>query len=110
MYAVGIETLCEADAVIDDEGNVRVRTNALQRLGQPCKLVLVDGLHTQLESRDWSSGKRGLQLVREISAYILRADEVQLALLAALGRGKGGQVGFILNHAPLISVGRGFVQ
>ena len=52
MDAVGAEPLRQRDAVVDDERDVGVGADALQRLGEPRQLVLVDVLDPQLERRD----------------------------------------------------------
>ena len=40
MDPVGVEPLGQADAVVDDEGDVGVGADPLQRLGQPRQLML----------------------------------------------------------------------
>ena len=65
MDAVGAEPLGQADAVVDDEGDVGVGADPLQRLGQPRQLMLVDVLDPQLERRDRPARQRRLQPVGE---------------------------------------------
>ena len=67
MNAVGVDPLGQADAVVDDEGDVGVGADALQRLGEPRQLMLVDIFHPQLERRDRPAGQRCLQPVGEIA-------------------------------------------
>ena len=81
MHAVGAEPLGQADAVVDDERDVGVGADALQRLGQPRQLVLVDVLDAQLERRDRPARERGPQPVGKGAADVLRADQVELARL-----------------------------
>ena len=65
VNAVGAEPLGQRHAVVDDEGDVRVGADALQRLGEPRELMLGDVLHPQLERRGDARLERGLQPVRE---------------------------------------------
>ena len=63
MDAVGAEPLGQRHAVVDDERDVRVGADALQRLGEPRQLVLVDVLHAQLERGGDARLKRRLQAI-----------------------------------------------
>src|SRR6187455_1525649 len=79
MDSVRAQPLGERDAVVDDEGNVRIGTDALQRLCKPSQLMLLDVLGAKLESRGKAGFKRCFQPVSEASADILRADQIELA-------------------------------
>ena len=46
---VGAEPLGQRDAVVDDEGDVRVGADALQRLGEARQLMVFDVLDAKLE-------------------------------------------------------------
>ena len=52
MHAVGAQPLGQRDAVVDDERDVGVGADPLQRLGQPRELMLVDVFYPELERRD----------------------------------------------------------
>ena len=86
MDAVGAEPLGERHAVVDDERDVGVGADALQRLGEARQLMLVDILDPQLEGGRDARLERGLQPVGEGPADVLRADQVELARLRPLGR------------------------
>ena len=86
MHAVGIKPLGQADAVVDDECDVMVGADPLQRIGQPGQLMAVDVLHPELECRDRPARQRRLQPVGEIAADILRADQVKLARVGSRRR------------------------
>ena len=51
VHPVGTDALGEAHAVVDDEGDTRVGADALQRIGETRKLMLVHVLHPKLEGR-----------------------------------------------------------
>ena len=63
VHAVGAEPLGQRHAVVDDEGDVRVGADALQRLGEPRQLMLVHVLDPKLECRGEARLERGLQAV-----------------------------------------------
>ena len=63
--AVGAEPLGQLHAVIDDERDIGIGADALQRLGEPRQLMLVDVLHAQLERRRDAGLERGLEPVRK---------------------------------------------
>ena len=63
--------------VVDDERNIRIGTDALQRLGEPCQLVVVHVLHPKLECHGEARLKRRLQAVRKRYANVLRANQVK---------------------------------
>ena len=79
MHAIRAEPLGEAHAVVDDEGDARVRADALQRLRQPRELMLRNVLHAELERRDDVILRDGSQPIREGAAHVLGRDEVQPA-------------------------------
>ena len=76
VNAVRVEPLCEADAVIDDKGDIVVGADALQRLGKPREFVTVDVLHPQLECGNRAARQRSLQAIGEVAPDVLRADQV----------------------------------
>ena len=86
MHAVRAEPLGQRHAVVDDEGDVGVGADALQRLGEPRQLMLVDVLHAQLEGRGDARLQRRLQAIGKAAADVLRADQVELRRLRPLGR------------------------
>ncbi len=99
MHSVSVEPLGERHAVVDDEGNIGVGADALQRLGQAGKLVLGDILHAELESRRDARLKRGLEAIGKGPANILRADQIQLRWLRPVRRRKGQRIEFkIVRH------------
>ena len=59
MDAVGAEPLRQRHVVVDDEGDVALGADPLQRLGEPGRLVLVDALHPELEGGDRPGVERG---------------------------------------------------
>jgi hypothetical protein len=88
MDSVGAKPLCKRDAVVDDEGDVCVGANALQRFGETGELVLLDILDAKLERCGESGLERRLQPVGKAVADLLRADQIELAR-AALARSEG---------------------
>ena len=52
MDAIGADPLGQADRIVDDEGDLALRADRLERSGEACGLVLVDALHAELERRD----------------------------------------------------------
>ena len=84
VHAVGAEPLGQAHAVVDDERDIRIGANALQRLSEPRQLMLVHVLHPQLECRGEARLKRRLQPVGKAAANILRADQVKPRRLGPL--------------------------
>lgn len=89
MDSVGSEPPRKGDAVVDDEGGLRIGADALKRLGEERKLMLVFVLDAELERRRQPRLERRLQPVREAPADLLRADQVQPARPALAG-GEGG--------------------
>ena len=65
MDAVGAEPFGQRHAVVDDEGDVGIGADALQRLGKPGERVLVDVLDPELEGAATARLQRSLQAVRE---------------------------------------------
>jgi hypothetical protein len=78
VHAVGAKPLGQSHAIVDYEGNIRVRANALQRLGETRQLMLVDVLDAKLKGRRNAGLESGAQPVRESIANVLRADQVKL--------------------------------
>ena len=102
--AVRAEAPCKRDAVVDDERNVRVSADRLKRLCQACELMLVDVFDAKLEcGRD--AGLQGLfQPVREATADLLRADQVELGRLRPLARREVDRVEFGVGQASTFVV------
>src|SRR5687767_3185312 len=71
VHPVRAKALGQTDAVVDDEGGLVVRADALQRLGQTGEFMCVDIFHTQLERRDRSCGQCRLQAVGEFPSNLL---------------------------------------
>ncbi len=88
VNAVGAKALGQLHAVVDDEGNARIGADALQRLGQPRKLMFGHVFHAQLEGSDDFVPDSRLQPVRKAPANLLRGNEVEPAGLRPLGRWK----------------------
>ena len=104
--AVGTEPLGKRHAVVDDERHVRIGADALQRLGEPRELMLVDVLDAQLEGRRDAGLDRGLEPVRKRAADVLRTDQVELRRLRPLGGGKsiGIELGLVHGQAGTFAV------
>ncbi len=101
MHSVRAEPLGQRHAVVDDEGDVGVGAQALQRLGQPRQLMLGDVLDPQLEGARDPRLERGLEPVREPAADLLRADQVQLRRRRPRRRREvdGVELGFVQGQA-----------
>src|SRR5215213_4967560 len=79
MHSIGTQPLGEGHAVIDDEGDPRVRADALQGLCKTRELMLRNIFHSELEGGDYLILRSGLQPIREGAAHVLGRDEVQPA-------------------------------
>ena len=102
--AVGAEPLGQRHAVVDDERDVGVGADPLQRLGEPRQLMLVDILDPQLERRDRAAAERRLQPVGKRAADVLRADQVELGTArSAAAAGRSRRSTSSLVHGALIS-------
>lgn len=77
--AVGAETPGERHTVIDDECDLGVGADTLERLGKPGERMLIHVLDPQLERRGDPRLERRLQPVRKSAANLGWTDEVQLA-------------------------------
>src|SRR3546814_10738078 len=66
-------------SIVDDEGDFMIGAGALQRLGEPRRLVLIDTLYPELEGGDGAAVKCGGEPVRKVVAYLSRRDQVELA-------------------------------
>jgi hypothetical protein len=51
MNAIRAQSPRKSHAVVDDEGDIRVGADALERLGEPSERVLLHLLHPKLECR-----------------------------------------------------------
>jgi len=98
VNAVGAEALRKADAVVDDEGDIRVRTNALKRLGEPRQIMLADILHAELESRCDPGLERWPQPIREAATDLLRRNQVKLSRHRPRGRWEIDRIEIVLVH------------
>ena len=78
VYAVGAEPLGEARAVVDDEGDVVLGADRLERFGELRGGVLVDALYAELERRNRPGAERAAQTIGKAAADLERRDEVQL--------------------------------
>ena len=112
MDPVGVEPLGHRRAVVDDERDLMVGADPLQRVGEPGQFVAVDALGTQLERRRPAPRHRRAQPVGKSPADLERTDQVKLARLTPLRRGEAGEVGFVgkVIHPPLISEAAASVQ
>ena len=97
MDAIGAEALCEAHAVVDDEGDAGIRADTLQRLRQTRELMLGDVLHPQLKRRDDIVLDGGSQPVGEGATRVLGRDQVQPAGLLPLGRREVGRLELVFQ-------------
>lgn len=95
MNAVRPETLRQGHAVVHDEGDAGVGTNALQGLSEPSNFMLGAVLHSQLESGDGLNRADCLEPVREASANFLRRNEIEPTWLRPLGRRELGRIEII---------------
>ena len=77
MHAVGAKPLRQSHAVVDDERDVGVSADSVQRFGKAGELMLLDLFNPQLESRRDARLERCLEAIRERAADVLRADQVQ---------------------------------
>jgi len=99
MDSVGPEALGERDAVVDDEGDVRIGANPLQRLGELGKLMFVDSLDPQLKRGRKPRLERRLQPVGKVPADLLRANQIELACSPPLrSEGRGKVVGDLVRN------------
>ncbi len=103
MNPVGAQSLGQCDTVIDDECNLMLGAYRLQRLGEAGELVLLHVLDAQLERCDRSTAERRPEAIGKFAGDVLRADQVELARLGALGRPEARQVDIIFIHGALIS-------
>jgi hypothetical protein len=74
---VRAEPLGQRHAVVDDERDVRVGTDALERVGEPRQLILADLLHAELEGGRDPRFERGPKTVWKYTPDLLRADQVK---------------------------------
>ena len=74
VHAIGFQSLRQRNAVVDDEGDVVLRADRLQRRRQSRSLVLVYVLYPKLERRDRPRIERPFQPLREIAVDIERGD------------------------------------
>jgi len=101
MHAVRAEALGESHAVVDDEGDIGVGADPLQRLGKPGQLVIAYVLHAQLEGGCDPRLERRPQSVVEWSADVLRADQIELGRFFPLRRREVDRIkfGFVQGQA-----------
>ena len=52
MHTIGADALRKACRIVDNESDVPLGADPLQRLGEPHRFVLVDALDAKLECRD----------------------------------------------------------
>src|SRR6476619_1418886 len=97
MDTIRTKALGQSHAVVDDEGDAGVGADALEGLGEPRQLMLVNVLYSQLESGRDPLLARGLQAIREAAADVPRADQIELGRLLPLRRRKvdGIELGFV---------------
>jgi hypothetical protein len=93
MDAVGVQPPGQRHVVIDDEGDVMLGADRLQRRGESRRLVLVDPLHAKLEGGHRSGGKRLGKPLGKSAADVERRDQIELAspavgALEALGKAR----------------------
>lgn len=88
VNSAGGKPFGKRDAVVDDESDIGVGADALQRLGKPGKVMLLPVLDTKLEGRRKTGLERRSQPVRKRPADVLRTDQVQAATARAR-RGEG---------------------
>jgi hypothetical protein len=93
MDAVRAEALGQRHVVIDDEGDVMIAAEALQRLGEAGRLMLVDSFDAELESRDRPGREGVFQSRGEIPAHVERRDQIELARRAIAARRGGTRIG-----------------
>jgi hypothetical protein len=81
MHAIRAQSFRKGDAVVDDQRDARVGTDALERIGETRKLMLGNVLHPQLKGRDAIDLDHGTKTFREIVAHVLGRDKIQTARL-----------------------------
>lgn len=79
MHAIRAQTLGQADAVIDDESDLAVGADTLERLGQLGRGVLIHVLDAELEGRNRPGIERARQPVGKAAGHVERRDQVKLA-------------------------------
>jgi hypothetical protein len=72
MDAVGAEAPRQIHVVIDEEGDVALGAQALKRLGEPGRFVLVDALDAELECGDRPGVERLGEPARKIASDVER--------------------------------------
>ena len=93
MDAVGTESLGQAHAVVDDERHPGVGAHALDRLGQPGDVVIVQPLETELEGGDRPRLERGGEAAGEPRVDRGWRDQVEPARRALLRLEARGETG-----------------
>jgi hypothetical protein len=106
MHTVGAEPFGQRHAVVDDEGDVRVGADALQRLGEPRQFVLRNVLDPQLERGCDPWSERRPQPIGKRPADLLRADQIELRRRRPLGWRKIDRVelGFVEGQAGILEM------
>src|SRR5690606_13562684 len=79
MHTIGAEALGERDAVIDDEGDIALGAELLQRRSQARDAVLVESLEAQLKGGDRATVECGLELFDESHINHGRRNQIELA-------------------------------
>ena len=92
MHAVRAEPLRQRDAVIDDESDVAVGAQPLQRFRRARDCIFVHALQPQLERRHAAAVERGGELVDERRFDGGRGNEVELARGAKARFELGGEL------------------
>jgi hypothetical protein len=89
MHAIGIQTLGQADRIIDDEGHLIGSADLLKRHGQRRRGMFVHALHAELESGHAMlvldpGGQNTLQPFGKIPGHVQRRDQIDLGARAQL--------------------------
>jgi hypothetical protein len=95
MHAIRTQTLGERNAVIDDEGNVALGTNHLQRLCRARNGVIVQPLQPQLKGRNRPRIQRGFQPIRDTIVKLWGGQQIEFRWLPVF---RGKSFGKALRH------------
>ena len=79
MDPIGVQPLGKADAVIDDEGDLALGTERLDRPGERGDGMIVDPFEAQLEGGDLAAVERLGELIDEILVNRRRRNQIELA-------------------------------
>ena len=106
MRPVGADPPGKRDRVVDDEGDLGIGADALQRLGEARERVFVHVFDAKLEGGGGPRLQRRLQSIGKDPSDLLRADQIEAARPAPFGRESLREVprDFVQRQAVAFSV------